>query len=173
MSRKYDMDAIRKAGISLRMPTIDDGLKVHDLIQNCPPLDINSSYCNFLQCIHFANTSVVAEKNGEVVGFISGYIQQQAPDTLFIWQVAVSPNSRGCGLASAMLHYIVAHQGGSVNYLETTITETNKPSWALFKGFAEKSATQLQESPFIDRVAHFNNQHDSEMLVRIGPFVQQ
>ena len=173
MTQKYIKDRVEHAGITLRLPIIEDGLKVHELIERCPPLDPNSSYCNFLQCIHFPNTSVAAEKDGELVGFISGYLQPTKPDTLFIWQVAVNENVRGCGLASAMLNFIVSNQPPDVTYLETTITESNQASWALFKRFAEKSSSNVEESIFIDRSKHFNNEHDTEMLVRIGPFNQQ
>ena len=46
---------------------MEDGLAVNRLIASCPPLDTNSTYCNFLQCLHFAETSVLAEKDGKVV----------------------------------------------------------------------------------------------------------
>ena len=32
--------------ILIRTPVIKDGMAVHNLIANCPPLDTNSSYCN-------------------------------------------------------------------------------------------------------------------------------
>ncbi len=144
-------------------------MAVHRLIAQCPPLDPNSSYCNFLQCGHFAATSVAAERDGELVGFISGYRRPDAPQTLFIWQVAVSEAARGCGLASRMLHHIVDRHG-DLTHMETTITPDNKASWALFERFADRREAPVEAAVWLDRERHFEGQHDSEELVRIGPF---
>jgi L-2,4-diaminobutyric acid acetyltransferase len=157
--------------ISLRVPTLEDGMSVFRLIQRCPPLDTNSSYCNLLQCGHFSNTSVAAELEGELVGFISGYVVPGRPDTLFIWQVAVDERARGLGLASQMLRHILNRPScHGIAYLETTITEDNQPSWGLFKSLAKRLGAELQSSLWLDKQVHFDGQHDSESLVRIGPF---
>jgi len=146
-------------------------MSVYRLIKRCPPLDTNSSYCNILQASHFATTSVAAELNGQVVGFISGYLLPENPETLFIWQVAVDEEARGVGLASRMLIHILSRSSCKhVNYLETTITEDNTPSWNLFKRLGDKLSTELQSSIWLEKEAHFDGQHDSEALVRIGPF---
>ncbi|MDA3870409.1 MAG: diaminobutyrate acetyltransferase, partial [Gammaproteobacteria bacterium] len=89
--------------IELRKPISTDGAAVHRLISQCPPLDTNSMYCNLLQCTHFADTSVAAVQENELVGFVSGYIVPQRADTLFVWQVAVGDKARGQGLAGRML----------------------------------------------------------------------
>ena len=157
--------------IELRHPLLEDGMAVHRLIERCPPLDPNSSYCNLLQCSHFSQTSVAAESAGELVGFISGYLQPQRPDTLFIWQVAVDARARGVGLASRMLLEILSRSAcAGVCYLETTITADNQPSWALFQGLAKRLSAECNAGEWMDRQRHFDGQHDSEQLVRIGPF---
>jgi L-2,4-diaminobutyric acid acetyltransferase len=150
---------------------LEDGMAVFRLVESCPPLDMNSSYCNLLQCSHFADTSVAAEIDGEIVGFISGYVIPGSPGTLFVWQVAVAEQARGLGLASRMLAHILARpQCVDVDYLETSITRHNQASWALFKSLAKKQSTDLQSSVWLDSETHFAGQHDSEALVRIGPF---
>ncbi|MFT7299677.1 MAG: L-2,4-diaminobutyric acid acetyltransferase [Porticoccus sp.] len=157
--------------VVLRLPELEDGMAVFRLIEDCPPLDINSSYCNLLQCSHFANTSVVAQMNGGVVGLISGYVIPERSDTLFVWQVAVARQARGLGLASHMLAHILARpQCSNICYLETSITQDNPASWALFKSLAKKLSADFQSSEWMDKKAHFSGQHESEALVRIGPF---
>jgi L-2,4-diaminobutyric acid acetyltransferase len=156
--------------ITLRPPTDKDGPAVFQLINRCPPLDTNSLYCNLLQCTHFAETSVAATINDEIVGFISGYLIPGQTDTLFIWQVAVSNEARGQGLGTRMLKNILSRPlCDQVVYLETTITESNRPSWALFEGIAEKLTAQINTSVLFDRNRHFAGEHESEVLVRIGP----
>ncbi|WP_461480447.1 diaminobutyrate acetyltransferase [Porticoccus sp.] len=159
--------------ITLRPPLAEDGAQVHQLIAQCPPLDQNSVYCNLLQCTHFHSTSVAAEQEGVLVGFISGYLVPERPDTLFIWQVAVHERARGLGLAGQMLQEILLRpQCQQVTHLETTITASNDASWSLFRRLAERLGTTLKSTPLFDRDKHFHGQHDTEILVRIGPFTQ-
>lgn len=112
-----------------------------------------------------------AELHGELVAFISGYLIPERPDTLFIWQVAVDSRARKQGLAMKMLRHLCSRSDcGKVRYLETTITENNRPSWSLFESFAKKMSADIQSSEWLNRELHFSGQHDSEFLVRIGPF---
>ncbi len=160
--------------LTLRPPVATDGMPVHRLIASCPPLDTNSAYCNLVQCTHFASTSVLAEGAGEVVGFISGHRVPARPDTLFVWQVAVSEKGRGQGLAGRMLAAILDRpENEDICYIETTVTADNAASWALFESFARKRNAELVRSVLFDRELHFAGSHDSEMLARIGPFRQQ
>lgn len=153
-----------------RAPVSEDGASVHNLIAHCPPLDGNSLYCNLLQCTHFANTSVAAELDGELCGFVSGYLIPERSDILFIWQVAVSRQARGLGLATQMIRQILLrNRNEQINYLETSITPENAASWALFQGLARDLDADCEESVLFDRERHFNGLHDSEMLLRIGP----
>lgn len=157
---------------NLRLPVPEDGTSVHQLIEASPPLDPNSIYCNLLQCSHFASTSVAADIEGELVGFVSGYFIPERNDTLFIWQVAVAEKARGQGLASKMIQHIVSRSVCEhVNYIETTITESNEASWRLFQGLAKRLSARLEHSVMFDRNKHFAGMHDSEMLVRVGPLI--
>ena len=156
--------------VFLRVPTLKDGMDVFRLIENCPPLDRNSSYCNLLQCSHFAHTSIIAEEGGEIVGFVSGHVIPERLDTLFIWQVAVAERARGRGLALQMLTQILERSYcNSVAYVECSISPHNHASWALFRGVAKRLKAGFQSSSWMDKEVHFSGQHESEMLVRIGP----
>jgi L-2,4-diaminobutyric acid acetyltransferase len=123
-----------------------------------------------LQCSHFSDTSIIAKKGKNTVGFISGYVLPKKPFTLFIWQVAVSTKARGQGLAKRMLHaLLLREQHEEVRYIETTITKDNKASWALFKGLATELGANIETTIAYDKEAHFNGAHDSEYGLRIGP----
>ncbi|KKN06430.1 hypothetical protein LCGC14_1077280, partial [marine sediment metagenome] len=93
------------------------------------------------------------------------------PQTLFIWQVAVGEEARGKGLASRMLKNILNRTATkSVTFIETTITPDNKASWALFESLAKKLDAPLNSTVMFERDAHFAGEHETEMLVKIGPF---
>lgn len=151
-----------------RTPNKKDGDDVHRLIALCPPLDVNSSYCNFLQSLHFSQTCVIAHCNNDIAGFISGYRKPQHPNELFIWQVAVSPKHRGKGLAFHMLQEILMRDAlRDIEVVETTITDDNKGSWSLFKKLEKAHGAQGEVSTFLDEEKHFKGKHDTEYLYRI------
>lgn len=159
-----------ETGFTFSPPTAEDGLKVHRLVANCPPLDGNSMYCNLLQCDHFAATSVKVERAGQLVAFTSGYIPPNQPDTLFIWQVAVSSSVRGNGLGTRMLNALIQRPCcQQVRYLHTTVTENNMPSTQLFERFARRLSAPLVKSPLYERNRHFGGTHDTEIRFAIGP----
>jgi L-2,4-diaminobutyric acid acetyltransferase len=155
---------------NLRMPDADDGSRLNALVRVCPPLDQNSIYCNLLQCTHFRETTVVAERDGRLLGAISAYLPPDHPDTLFVWQVAVHPDARREGLGSRMLGELFTREAmRDVRYLETTVTAGNEPSKKLFEAFASSRAASVTREPLFDRERHLDGRQDSEILLRIGP----
>ncbi len=158
----------REPELTFRKPTAKDGAAVWELVRECSPLDENSMYCNLLQCDHFRDTCIVVERAGDIVGWISGYIVPDQPDTFFVWQVAVSPKARGLGLAGRMLKSLLSREEcAEIEKMQTTITRDNEASWALFKSFARKAGGELSHEPHFKRDAHFDGHHDTEHMVTI------
>lgn len=154
----------------IRQPAATDGARVHDLIVECPPLDANSVYCNLLQCTHFAETSAVAKADGDVVGFVAAYVPPEKQATLFVWQVAVAKRARRQGLGLAMLKTILGRmRGGRLQYIQTTISEDNEASWALFRALAEMLNAPHEVKPLFEAERHFAGTHATEHLLTIGP----
>ncbi|MBX2858074.1 MAG: diaminobutyrate acetyltransferase [Cellvibrionaceae bacterium] len=156
----------------LRAPSAADGPKVHTLIGQCSPLDSNSLYCNLLQCHHFRDTCVLAEDTGgKPAGFVSAYLIPEQPSQLFVWQVATHPSARGKGLALSMCQSLLSRrQCAAVNTIQATINPGNRASWALFEKLARSLNTQMSKQPLFDKTLHFEDAHDSEILVSVGPF---
>ncbi len=159
--------------IEYRHPRDEHGTAVYSLIQQCPPLDQNSRYCNLLQCTHFSDTSMAAFDGDRLVGFVSGYVLPKKPDSLFIWQVAVLDDVRGKGVAIAMILALLKRPAcDQVQFIETTITMQNQPSWNMFEKLAKTLNTCSDSKPHFFKDTHFSGHHDTEMLLRIGPFGQ-
>ena len=153
----------------LRRPTLEDGGAMWRVARDSQTLDLNSSYAYLLWARDFAATSVVAERDGAVVGFVSGYVRPDATGTLMVWQVAVDADQRGHGLAGRMLDHLAETVPG-VTSLETTITDDNEASRALFGAFARKRGATHEELDLFVR-DHFPDEgHEPEVLHRIGPF---
>lgn len=162
-----DTDKPRARMPRLRKPNATDGAAIWELVRSCKPLDENSMYCNLVQADHFRDTCVVAELEGEVVGWISGHMIPNE-HALFVWQVAVSPKARGLGLGRKMLMHLVERDAcADATRLKTTITEDNDASWALFRSFARAIGGTLRDEPHFEREAHFDGHHDTEHMVTI------
>ena len=140
-----------------------------ELAANAGTLDVNSRYAYLLWCRDFADTTVVARDEDRLAGFITGYLRPQAPDTYFVWQVAVGENHRRRGLARRMLDHVVGTlRPQGVRFVEATVTPDNKASIRLFESFAEANgATMGVDVLFSER--ELGPGHEPELLHRIGP----
>lgn len=155
------------------VPSVVDGAALWRIARDSGKLDLNSSYAYLLWCRDFAATSRIARVDGEVAGFVTGYLRPDAPDTLVVWQVAVDQRFRGRGLAGTLLDALVADVAAKgARYLETTVTPDNEASVALFAGLARRLGTAHERTDLFVS-AHFPDDHETEVLHRIGPFGEQ
>ncbi|MFG1796586.1 diaminobutyrate acetyltransferase [Nocardia sp. NPDC049149] len=155
--------------VILRAPRVADGAQMWRIAKNSTVLDTNSSYAYLMWSRDFARTSVVAERNGRIVGYVIGFIRPEAPDTLFVWQVAVHPRQQGRGTGGHLLHTLlnnVAAQG--VSKLETTISPDNAASIALFTSVARRRNARITKRPFF-AAGVFPDSHAPEDLYLIAP----
>lgn len=166
-----DTDAV------ISRPTMADGAGMWRVARDSQTLDLNSSYAYLLYCHDFAETCRIATVGGEPAGFVLGYRRPTRPDHLFVWQVAVDEAYRGKGISSRLLDALVqdvdpASGLPAVRWVETTITDDNTASRALFAAFARRWGTGLTVEPLMT-AEHFPDGHDAEPLHRIGPFSPQ
>ncbi|MFC4429601.1 diaminobutyrate acetyltransferase [Citricoccus alkalitolerans] len=153
----------------LRPPQTADGAALWNMAKDSKVLDLNSSYYYLLWCRDFADTTVIAEINGEPAGFVTGYIRPDSPTTLMVWQVAVTEAARGLGLASRMLDALVTRTNAEA--LETTIAAHNEASLRLFASFARRYGADEEITPLIT-AEMFPDDFETEYLHRIAPIAQ-
>jgi L-2,4-diaminobutyric acid acetyltransferase len=160
--------------IVIRPPNEKDAIEIWRLIETSDRLDHNSHYCYLLLTKHFRNTCALAELNGELFGFQSGYILPDSPATLFLWQVVVKAEMRGQGIASRLIVNILERLRSRypVKFIEATITPSNDASQALFRSLAKKLGAECNIiKGFLpkDLLPAELKSHESEDLWRIGP----
>src|SRR5690625_587612 len=120
--------------IEFREPTADDGKEMYRIVKESKVLDVNSPYSYLLWGKYYSKTSIIAMHNDKVIGFVTGFLPPEKPNTLFVWQVAVDPAFRGHGLATKFIEQLLLQlKDEGVEYLEATVTPTNVPSSNLFK----------------------------------------
>ncbi|MFH8977414.1 diaminobutyrate acetyltransferase [Streptomyces sp. NPDC017890] len=161
-----------QADLQIDRPRVADGAALWRIARDSEVLDLNSSYSYLLWCRDFAGTSAVArDERGEPVGFVTGYMRPDRPDTLLVWQVAVDRAYRGRRLAALLLDGLaartVAERGTTT--VETTISPDNTPSQRLFTSFAERHGARLEREVLFDTGQFPDGPHEPEVLYRIGP----
>lgn len=160
----------RAAGYSFRAPTAEDGAEIYELVKETGVLDLNSPYKYVLFGEHFGDSSIVAERDGKVRGFVTGFRPPNKPDSLFVWQIGVANSDRGRGLGSVLLQELLEREScEGVRYLEATVTPSNKPSSSLFRRFATKIGVKCRVSDAFASDLFPGDDHEREDLFRIGP----
>jgi L-2,4-diaminobutyric acid acetyltransferase len=160
-------------GVRIDRPDLADCAALWRLAGDSRTLDVNSSYSYLLWCRDFAGTSAVARdpEDGRPVGFLTGYIRPEHPDTLLIWQVAVDASQRGRGVASALLDGLTLRVARKhpLTTVETTITPGNTPSERLFASYAARHGATVEREVLFEAAAFPDGPHEPEVLHRIGP----
>lgn len=157
------------SAITMRQPTAADGAAVRALVEACGTLEPNTTYAYLLLCTHFADTCVVAERDGELVGMVLAYRPPTRPTSVFVWQVGVHDSARGQGLGGRLLEATVAAPGcEGVTHLEATVAPSNTASQRLFEGFARRASVPCDVTTGFT-AADFGAGHEAEPLYRIGP----
>lgn len=156
--------------LEIDLPVVADGPALHRITRASGVLDVNSCYAYLLWCRDFSRTSAVARFDGAVVGFVTGFLRPQDPETLLVWQVAVDAAHRGGGVAGKLLNHLVDRlMPAGVRYLETTISADNTASIRLFSRLAERRRAGIARSVLFPAEL-FPDAHLGEDLYRIGPF---
>lgn len=127
-------------------------------------LDLNSPYAYVMWGRYHQETTVVAEDEAGVAGFVLAFRVPRDPDTVFVWQIAVAGDRRGRGIGGALLDELVDRTGARC--VEATVTPSNAASAAMFRALAARHGTTAAEEPcFAEH--HFPAGHEAEVLFRI------
>lgn len=150
-------------------PEVQHGSEMWRIATDSEALDVNSPYAYLVLCRDFRHTSRVALVDGDVAGFITGYIPEERQDTLFVWQIAVDDRHRGRGLASRMLDHLTESlvESHGISTVETTITDDNRASQRLFESFAERWDDAELDRDALFTAEQFPDDHSTEFLYTI------
>lgn len=156
--------------VEFKTPTADDGKEMFRIVKESKVLDVNSSYSYLMWGKYFNETSIIAQHEDGVIGFVTGFLKPESPDTLFIWQVAVDPKFRGNGLATKLISRLISKlKNQNIRYIEATVTPSNEPSSNLFKGLAKKYETKCEIFECFSEDQFPDPSHEAELAYQIGP----
>ena len=156
--------------VIIKEPSKSFSKEIYKLVESTKVLDVNSEYLYLLQSTHFKDTCAIAIMEEQVVGFVSAYKLPNEANKLFIWQVAVDERLRGYGLANKlMLNILKRKENINLNYINTTVSPSNKSSIRAFEKLTSVLKTKMISKDFFEK-EDFINQHEEEVLYEIGPF---
>jgi L-2,4-diaminobutyric acid acetyltransferase len=152
-----------------RTPRPEDGFAVWELVKNTPGLDTNSPYSYVLWFRDFADCSLLATVDDEIVGFLTGYRRPDDPDTYFVWQTAVSPR-HGIPFLGVKLFEAAAdrQRDCGARYVEATVSAENKAILMVLRQYARKRSAEVTDRVLFPADWLGDGHHD-EVLHRIGP----
>lgn len=157
----------------IRQPDVDDGAGIWRVAKESSALDINSGYLYLLLTKDFADTCVVAEISGKIVGFVVGYRPPTRREVVFLWQVGILPSMQGRGLGKRLvLSFLHSPGARGATLLETTVAPSNTASRALFLGIARQLGAECRVSSCFSASQFPEPGHEDEELYRIGPLPQ-
>lgn len=155
----------------IRNVKLEDVKEVYRLlVANRPYVGLNSRYTYFLLAKDFSDTCVVAEHDGKIVAFSSGYVPPSRPKTFFNWETVVHRDYRGHGLQKRMLLQQIKFS--NAEYFEGTVNPSNKISKRNFCELAELLNTKCEKRTLFKEEDFENDGHEAEVLYRIGPIPQ-
>ncbi|MFF8959811.1 diaminobutyrate acetyltransferase [Streptomyces sp. NPDC014894] len=160
--------APRKKAV-FRTPRPEDGFAVWELVRNTPGLDGNSPYFYVLWFRDFADCSLLATVDDEIVGFLIGYRRPERPDTYFVWQTAVNPR-HGVPFLGVRLFEAAADRQRDLGarYVEATVSADNKAILMVLRQYARKRSAETTDAVLFPAGLLGEGHHD-EVLHRIGP----
>ncbi|ULL16822.1 diaminobutyrate acetyltransferase [Paenibacillus sp. H1-7] len=155
--------------VNIRPPSIEDANAVWHLVKHIGTLDPNSSYLYLLLFRYFADTCLVAEKDGQIVGFVTSFVQPDDPSALFVWQIGVTSEERGQGIATRLLQSLLELPAvRKASRLEATVSPGNRASHRLFETAAQSRNTVCETVEGGFPASLFPEAgHEDEPLIRI------
>lgn len=166
------MKTIRGECLVLRKPKEEDGAEMWRLVRDSKILDENSVYAYLMFAKYFSETCVIAEVEGEAVGFVMGFHPPDAPSTLFVWQVGVTEKMRGQGIAKEMILTLLKRKPlKRAQFVEATVSPSNKASRALFTKIARQFSTDCEITECFPARLFPGASHEEEWTYRIGPIL--
>lgn len=105
--------------------------------------------------VHFESTSFIAEEDGELAGFLCGFLSQTNPDEAYVHFVGVDPERRGEGIGRALYERffdVVRRDGRTVVRAVTAPTNADSVAFHRELGFEVERVAENYDGRGGDRV---------------------
>ena len=138
---------LSKQELIIRTPRPSDIPGVLDVIKQCQPsLTVHNSYVFWMEIHNFPETCVVAEHNGNIVGWCS--ILRVAHDRLFLHQLGVDPFYRGQKIPELMVKRVLEEFRRKLDSFEMqfTVDRRNRALLRIFRSMLRDLNLEIVKS---------------------------
>ncbi len=147
----------------------DDATAICQLAAELKPLIQHTPYTYWVLCNYAHRRAFVAEKDGQLVGFVTSVLSDADPPVLLVWQLGVVPEARGTGLADRLLDRVAqAGRRSGATAIEATIEEDNPASRRAFERLASRLNSELTEVGKVQIPSAGKQSSIAEILYRIA-----
>lgn len=129
----------------------DEFPKVIELVRKCKPLEVYPSHLYKIMFRYFRDFCIIAEDEGQAIGFVMGFSAQNPDKTCFLWQIGVDPEIQSKGVGEKVARYFeekVKNLGYS--RIELTVDIDNIPPQRLFEKLSYENASK-KEGPTVSK----------------------
>ena len=124
--------------LRFRAPQASDAAEISLLLKESGAPTHSELHRSLLQSDQFRETCGVVEIAGDIVGWISAYLPPFDPESLYVWQIAVSKKARGLGVAHRMLLDLMNRDiCDGVRRLQISIRFDDPDGWEFIQRYAD------------------------------------
>ena len=165
---KHSLDLFEQPIPVLRAPVPEDGARIAALAKDFTSGKARDLPETLVGRGAFSETSVLAELDGKLLGWVSAYILPYDPQTLFIWTVEVVKVERNPELSSLMLGYLMRQEPcAGVTRVQTVISCDEDRPWTLFRRFARWQHSRMDIQPYFTQALTPHKRHENDNMVTI------
>jgi L-2,4-diaminobutyric acid acetyltransferase len=131
--------------VEVRPAAPDDLRGVITIVQATALLDTHTPYTYWTVFSH--SLMLIAECEGQAIGFVMGLRDAGDPQRAFLWQIGVAFNRQALGVGRKLLAgWNASLRAKAITAFTTTIATENDVSLALFRGFATRHCWAMRKS---------------------------
>jgi L-2,4-diaminobutyric acid acetyltransferase len=134
-------------GITIRNFHPEDVDAIHNLVgEFSPQLTQHEQYVYQILAKYTPSRCFVATDDGEAIGFVTSFLSDSKPLTLFLWQGGIRPEYRGMGIMDKLMDRIgeVAISNGT-HAIEITTTPDNTSAIKSVKRLGSRLQSEAQK----------------------------
>jgi phosphoribosylamine---glycine ligase len=132
-----------KMDVVIRHPEESEFIRVRDVIAECQPLIAHPIHFYKIILRYFNRTALVAELDGQLIGFTFCLESQNFPGRYFLWQIGVIPSCRYLGVGPMLVRTMEEEIGlRDGKEIEVTVEPDNPASLKLFEQLGYRNVSK-------------------------------
>ncbi|NEP88092.1 MAG: GNAT family N-acetyltransferase [Okeania sp. SIO2C2] len=140
---------------------------IRQFIHTIENLDYHTPFSYWVLFKYFAGLCFILEKDGEIIGFISGIIDEGGK-IFYVWQLAIAPAYRGQNLGGFLFEQAIKVAiDKECHVLHVSIAPDNYQSFSAISKAVDKNGLEIKKVGQVDFCDSLSNYHQWENLYEV------